>query len=160
MTDLPNTAMGVIRQLSVSKPGIEMFCKQLISSVKNGEVNPLELKAFLKTMEKIIEQVDKETKDEQLNEAMRYSERKFTAYGCEMEQCEVATKYDYVSCGDPVYNQRLRIAEEAKAQLDERSAFLKALREPLTIVDDESGEVATVCPPIKRSISGIKVSIK
>lgn len=160
MNQLPTSAMGVIRQLSVSKSGIDMFCRQLISSVKDGEVNALELKAFLKTMEVIIERVDKETKENQLTEAMRYSERKFHAYGCEIEQCEVATRYDYAASGDPVYNQRLKIMEEAKAQLDDRAAFLKSLREPITLVDDESGEVATVCPPVKRSTSGLRVSIK
>lgn len=160
VSELPSTAMGVIRQLSVSKSGIDTFCRQLIDQVQNGEVNPLELKALLKTMEKIIERVDGETKDNQLREAMKYSEKKFNAYGCEIEKTEVATKYDYVSSGDPVYNQRLRIAEEAKIQLDERAGFLKALKEPLTIVDDESGEVATVLPPVKRSTSGLKFTIR
>lgn len=160
MNELPTSAMGVIRQLSVSKSGVDMFCRQLISSVKGGEVNALELKAFLKTMEVIIERVDKETKENQVTEAMRYSERKFSAYGCEIEQCEVATRYDYTHCGDPVYNQRLRIMEEAKKQLEDRAAFLKALKDPLTIVDDESGEVATVLPPLKKSTSGLKVSLK
>lgn len=157
---LPTSAMGVIRQLSVSKSGVDMFCRQLISSVQNGEVNALELKAFLKTMELIIDRVDKETKENQVTEAMRYSEKKFSAYGCEIEQCEVSTRYDYSTCGDPIYNQRVKIAEEAKSQLDDRAAFLKALKEPLTIVDDESGEVATVRPPVKKSTSGLRITLK
>lgn len=160
MNQLPTSAMGVIRQLSVSKSGIDTFSKQLVSSVKNGEVNALELKAFLKTMEKIIEVVDKETREDQVNEAMRYSERKFNAYGCEIEQCEVGTKYDYSVCGDPIYRFRLLALEDAKTKLDERTAFLKALKEPLTLVDEDSGEVATVRPPLKRSTAGLKFSIK
>lgn len=160
MSDLPTSAMGVFRQLSVSKSGIDTFSNQLITSVHNGDVNALELKAFLKTLEIIIEKVNDGTKANQLSEAEKYSEKKFNAYGCEIEKAEVGTKYDYAVCGDPIYNHRIRIMEEAKSQLDERTMFLKALKEPMTIVDDESGEVATVRPPLKKSTEGLKFSIK
>lgn len=160
MNELPTTAMGVMRQLSVSKSGIETFSNQLINQVKNGEVNPLELKAAFKAMEKIIEKVDEATKGHQITEASRFSEARFSAFGAEVEKCEVGVKYDYSVCADPVYNQRVQILEEAKKQLDERAAFLKALKEPLILVDDESGEVATVRPPLKKSTEGLKFSFK
>jgi hypothetical protein len=160
MTDLPTSAMGVMRQLAVSKTGIATFSNQLINQVKNGEVNPLELKAAFKAMEKIIEQVDEATKGHQLSESSKYGEQRFSAFGAEIEKCEVGVKYDYSVCGDPIYNQRLSIAEEAKKQLDERGAFLKALKEPITLVDDESGEVVTLRPPLKKSTDGLKFSFK
>ncbi len=160
MSDLPTSAMGVMRQLSVSKSGIQIFSKQLIDSVQNGEVNALELKAFFKTMEAIIETVDKATKENQLREAAKYPEKTFGAFGCKIEKSEVGVSYDYSICGDPVYTQRLQILEEAKKQLNERADFLKALKEPLTLVDDESGEVATVRPPLKKGTDGLKFSIQ
>lgn len=160
MNELPTTAMGVMRQLAVSKTGIATFSKQLIDQVKNGEVNPLELKAAFKAMAKIIESVDEATKGHQITEASKYNEQRFTAFGAEIEKCEVGVSYDYSICGDPVYNQRAAILEEAKRQLDERAAFLKALKEPLTVVDDESGEVATVRPPLKKSTEGLKFTFK
>jgi hypothetical protein len=160
MNELPTSAMGVMRQLSVSKPGIQIFSKQLIDAVLNGEVNALELKAFFKAMESIIETVNEATKESQLRESERYPEKLFTAFGCKIEKAEVGVKYDYSICGDPVYKQRLQILEEAQKQLDERAAFLKALKEPLTLVDDESGEVATVRPPLKKGTQGLKFSIQ
>lgn len=161
-SDLPNTAYGVLKQFSVSKEGVQRFSVQVINAVKNGEVNALELKAYLKAMEQIIEIVDKATRNEQLTEAEKYGERSFEVFGVKIEKGEVGTKYDYTSCGDPVYNHRLQIFEEAKKQLDERAAFLKNLKEPLTLVDEDngSGEVARVMPPAKTGKDGLKFSIK
>lgn len=160
MSELPTSAFGVLRLFNTSRQGIEMFSGQLISAVENGEVNALELKAFLKTMEAIIEKVDKATREQQLKEAEKYSEKKFGAFGCEVEKAEVGTKYDYLTACDPVYEQRLVIFNSAAEQLKEREAFLKALHNPITIIDEDTGQVATVRPPVKRSTSGLKFSIK
>lgn len=160
MSDLPNSAYGVMRLLPDTKTGVEIFSKQLISAVQNGEVNPLQLKALFKIMEKVSEKVDESIKENLLREAGKYSEKKFNAYGFEVEKTEVATKYDYSTCGDPIYNQRLQIFKEAEKQLKERAEFLKSLREPLVLVDDESGEVARIVPPLKTSQDGLKFSMK
>lgn len=160
MNELPTSAYGVMRLLPDTKTGVEIFSKQLVNAVKEGEVNPLRLKAMFKIMEKVAEKVDAEIKDNLLSEAGKYSEKKFNAFGFEIEKVEVATKYAYTACGDPIYNERIQKLEEAKKQVDERAAFLKALREPLTLVDDASGEVATVRPPVKKSSEGLKFSMK
>lgn len=160
MNNLPTSAYGVMRLLPDTKQGVEMFSNQLITAVENGEVNPIQLKALFKIMEKVSERVDMKIKESLLREAGKYSERTFHAYGFEIEKTEVGTKYDYLACGDPIYEQRHAILEAAKSQLEERAAFLKALSGPLTIVDDESGEVATVRPPVKKSSEGLKFSMK
>lgn len=160
MSDLPNSAYGVMRLLPDTKTGVDIFSKQLITAVENGEVNPLQLKALFKVMEKVSEKVDEGIKDSLLREADKYNEKKFNMYGFDIEKAEVGTKYDYAACGDPIYNHRLQIFLEAEKQLKERAEFLKALHEPLTLVDDESGEVATVRPPLKKSTTGLKFSMK
>lgn len=160
MSELPGTAYGVMRLLPDTKQEVERFSNQLIQAVRNGEVNPLQLKSMFKVMELVSDIVSDATKVNQLNEADKYSEKKFNAYGFEIEKAEVGTKYDYAVCGDPIYNQRAQVLEEAKKLLDERATFLKALKEPLTLVDDESGEVATIYPPLKKSQSGLKFSLK
>lgn len=160
MNELPTSAFGVMRLLPDTKDSVAMFSRQLVNAVQNGEVNPLQLKAMFKIMEKVSEIVDQAIKENLLTEAARYSEKKFNAFGFEIEKCEVGTKYDYSTCGDPVYNQRAQILEEAKKQLDERAAFLKSITAPLTVVDDESGEVATIHPPLKKSSEGLKFSMK
>lgn len=160
MNDLPSSAYGVMRLLPNTKTGVEIFSRQLITAVQNGEVNPLQLKALFKTMEKVAEKVDEQIKENLLTEAGKYSEKKFNAFGFEIEKTEVGTKYDYSTCGDTVYEQRKAALDDAKALLDERIEFLKSLRENLTVVDDMTGEVVTVRPPLKKSTEGLKFSMK
>jgi hypothetical protein len=145
---------------STSRTGIDIFSDQLIHAVQSGEVNPLKIRIWIKTVEEILERVKKETNEHQLREAGKYSEDTFDYAGAKITKAELGTKYDYSVCGDPVHKHLSDIVESAKEQLSEREAFLKALREPLVMVDEGSGEVTRVIPPLKKSTTGLKVSIK
>lgn len=160
MSDLPSSALGVVKLFPESKEQVEVFSAQLIESVKHGLVNPLALKATLKMIEHVIKKVDEGTKDNQMNEAGKYSEKTFRAFGFEIQRTEVGTEYDYLSCGDTVYERRHSDVETAKSLLGERAAFLRSLREPLTTVDEFTGEVVTIRPPLKKSTTGLKFTLK
>ncbi len=158
--DLPATALGVFKLFEISRTGIDVFSDQLIQSVQEGEVNPLELKAMIKSLEMILERTDKSTKDNQMRAADLFPGNEFEAYGVKFTKGDVYTKYDYSACADPVWEKRFVIAQQAADQLKEREAFLKTLKAPLTVVDDESGEVATINPPKVSRTPGLKLSIK
>lgn len=159
-SDLPNTAFGVMRLLPDTKTEVDTFSKQLINAVTNGEINPLELKAMFKFMEAVFEKVNEATKENQLREAAKYSEKKFNAYGYDIEKSEVGVKYDYSKCGDTIYEERQAAFDAAKNLLDERAAFLRAMKEPTTMVDNMTGEVVTVNPPTRKGSEGLKFSMK
>lgn len=160
MSDLPTTAMGVLKLFSTTKQGIEMFAGQLIHGVKNGNINPLELKAYLKAIQAIAEQVDGATKEEQLTEAETYGSKAFHAFGYEIKIGEVGTKYNYDGCGDTEYERRKSEMLAAKTLVDERIQFLKGLKEPLVLVDEMTGEVVKVYPPAKTSTTGLIFTAK
>jgi len=42
----------------------------------------------------------------------------------------------------------------------ERETFLRALKEPMEVLDNMTGEVIILRPPVKKSTEGVKVSIK
>jgi hypothetical protein len=158
--NLPTSAYGVIRLLPDSKQEVETFARQLIRSVESGEVSALQIAATLKMIDKVSEKFNEATKESQLREANLYPEKKISMFGFEIEKAEVGTRYDYSTCGDPIYNQRLQIFQEAQKQLKEREEFLKGVKESLTLVDEESGETARVRPPLKKSNEGLKFSLK
>lgn len=160
MSNLPTSAMGVMKLLPDSKQGVEIFSRQLVTAVQNGEVNPLELKALFKSIEAVMKKVDEQIKDNINREADKYPGTSFNAYGFEIQKAYNGVEYDYLSCGDPIYEQLHASLATAKAQLDERAKFLKALTAPLTVVDDESGEVATIQPPQKKGTPGLKFFLK
>lgn len=139
---------------------VNRFANQVIQAVKNGEENPLKLLIQIRGMEKAFKIIAEKIKDNYLKESENYPGTKFQFMGNEISKGDTYTEYDYTVCADPIWEQRKTILDMAKSQLDERQEFLKALREPITIIDESSGEVVNVRPPLKKSTPGLKVSIK
>lgn len=160
MEQLPTTATGVIELFSTSKQGVERFSRQIIDAVKGGEIDPLKVRVWLKTVETIAEIVNKATKGNQLTAADKYSERVFEVYGASVEKSEVGTKYDFTVCGDPDWEQFQIVEETAKKSRIERERFLRALPGPTSILYETSGEVLTIRPPLKKTEQGLKITIK
>lgn len=156
----PSNAMGVVRLFPSTQTQIDVFSDNIIQSVQNGEASPLETLVLLKALEKASERIMKEIRENVITAAEKYPERTFEFAGASIEKGEVGVKYDYATCGDPVYEQRQSIMDAAKTLVDERTAFLRTLKEPITIVDEGSGEIVTIRPPQKTSTTSVKVTIR
>ena len=157
MSDLPDTAMGVMRLMPSKASEVAQFSAQIIKAVQGGEANPLEVLVMLRSLEAVSEMVREEIEDNILNEAEKHSEKKFNAFGAIIERADVGVKYNYATSKDTIY-ERLQVdADTAKRKLDERTAFLRQLKDPMTVVDEMTGEIVTITPPLKKSKSGVKV---
>lgn len=157
---LPDTPMSVLELFSTSKEGIDTFARRIVDEVKEGRVDALRVKLLCKTLEKIIDKIDSATKDDQLKEAGKYGDKPFEFYGAELHLTSVKTDYDYTVCNDPVYYRLTEIQKKATEQIKERQEFLKAIKTPQNFVDDETGEVYEIKPPLKKQVDGVKVTIK
>jgi hypothetical protein len=154
------TGIAALDLFATSRTGIDVASDQIIEAVRSGEVNPLKVRVWIKTMEEILERVKKETADSQLREAEKYAEKSFQFAGATLTKSEHGTKYNYAVCGDTTWE---RLDVDAKTAISKRSMreeFLKSLKEPLTIVDEMTGEVVKINPPVKTSTTGLNVSIK
>ena len=157
MSDLPETAMGALRLMPNKTTEIAIFVKQIISAVKSGDANPLEVLVMLRSLELVSELVREEIEDNILTEAEKHSEKKFNAFGAIIEKSEVAVKYDYASSGLSDWEQWDVVVRNATENRKEKEAFLRALKEPYTRLNEETGELETIRPPLKKSKSGVKV---
>lgn len=153
-------AIAALDLFTTSQVGIDVASDQLIEAVQSGEVNPLKLRVWVKTMEAIIDRVNRATSENQLTEAGKYPGSRFEFAGAIVDKAELGTKYDYRACGDSVWERLSTDMETAKSRLSERETFLKALKEPLTVIDELTAEVVKISPPIKTSVSGLKVTIR
>ena len=153
---------NAISQLTIfntSKTGIEKYVNQCIHEVEAGILEPLHMAVYLKTMEKIVEGIQKGIKEAALTEAQKY-EKSFDFHGARIEQTELGTKYDYSTCQDIAWNkldEEIKLLSEKKKQ---REAFLKTVKDGMTLVEEETGETWKVFPPLKTSTTGIKITIK
>jgi hypothetical protein len=87
-----------------------------------------------------------------------------TKHNVKFELYEAATKFDYESCGDPIWLKMNKEMEILKAKMKERETFLKGIKQHVTmnIIDPDSGEFyenVDLYPPAKSSTSTFKQSM-
>jgi hypothetical protein len=151
------TAISYLTVLPSTADEIKRFSSQIINQVKSGEENPLKLLVLLRALESTAETIREGIGQEIMNEVGKYSEKSFEAFGARVEKSEVGVVYDYSATGDRDWFLINSNVEQWTGARKNREAFLRALREPMTLFDDSTGEVYEVRPPLKKSKSGVKV---
>lgn len=154
------TAQSVISLCPSTKEQIDLFANQLIDDVEQGVTNPLALHIRLKLIEKSFEKVYAAIKDRVVAEAEKHNQKSFDHMGCKIEVKEMGVKYDYSVCNDLEWNQVNELKKGYEISLKNRQEFLKALKKKETIVNEETGEIMEIFPPIKTSTTSIAVTPK
>ena len=157
MNQMPDTATSVLSLMPSTASQVAKFSKQLIESVREGRTNPLELIVQLHALTKVYEEVKDEIMDNVMTEAEKFPEKKIERYGAIIEKAEVATKYNYASSGDTEWELLDSDIRGLEMRRKDRETFLKALKEPITTLNKETGEVEEIRPPMKTSKTGIKI---
>lgn len=157
MMELPSTAMGTLRLLPNKASEVARFSKGIIEAVKCGDVNPLEVLVMLRSLEAVSELVREEIGDNILTAAEKYPEKKFEAFGAILERSEVYTRYEYDTSKDVEWEQLDSEFKSIERKRKDREDFLRALKNPMTVVSPETGEVYEIRPPFKKSKTGVKV---
>lgn len=160
MSDLPSTPVGVLKLGPSTTAEIQVFSKGVIDAVKNGEVNAIDVLVTLKKFEKASGAILKAIQEDFVKEGDKYPEKSFSFNGAQVEKKEVGVKYDFSKCGDLAWERYSADEDTAARRRIERETFLKALKEPLTTVDEDSGEVITLRPPTKTGTTSLAVTIK
>lgn len=153
------TAISIIKLMPFSKQQVQIFASQLIETIENGEIDPLELAIYFKAFEKVQEQVKETLSKQALIEAEKHG-KSFEFRGAKIDIKEVGTSYDFSKCGDYKWERLNTDLQTIKNQQKERETMIKTLKEPLIEVNQETGETFTIYPPIKKSTTGITISLK
>jgi len=154
------TPMAVISLAPSTKEQAADFTQKLISKVESGEENPLSLAVKMNAFIKSLESVKKAIDDSILREAEKYGAKSFDAFGAEITISELGTKYDYSICGDSEWQMLNQQLDSLKESIKQREKVLKSLTKPMTVVNELSGEIETINPPIKTSTTGIKIVLR
>lgn len=155
-----DTAISTVRLLPFSKQQVEVFANQIKDSLDNGEIEPLELAVYFKSIEKTIESVKETLNELALNDADKYGKGKFQFKGAEIQVKELGTKYDFTQTGDVEWERLTSEKQGIETRLKEREMMLKSLTGSLTVINEDTGEMKTIYPPIKKSTTGISISLK
>lgn len=123
---------------------------ELLNSVRDGVSNPLQVYIQLKGLEKELEVAIKEISDLAISEAEKWKEKRFTAYGAEVEKKNGPSRYVY----DHI-PQWQALREKIKA-IEEISKVGKDFETGANVVD-ENGEII---PPATKIQGKAIISIK
>jgi hypothetical protein len=156
----------------LSKKGVAKAASNIYASIMDHGMSAVDFAVMLK----FVEETGKELKElsdengkntfvdlvrEEIEKNSNDGKSYTTKYGVKFELYEAATKFDYESCGDPIWNKLNKDLEILKVRMKERESFLKSLSESVTmnIIDPETSEFhenVTLYPPVKSSTSTYK----
>jgi len=156
MNNLPSIFTGQ----APTKTEIETQCKVIIDSiVESGEVNPIKVATSMKALELAMKTIKSGIEDMILSEAEKYESKTFEFDGHSINVREGGVMYDYSLCCDPVYGRLESEMKFLKDKIKDREAFLKTVKGSMTVVDEGSGEVFQVIPPVKSSKTTVAITL-
>jgi len=156
----------------ISKKGIAKAAMNIYISIMEGNMSATDVAVMLKFVEETGKQLKELTDDDGKNSFVDLVREEIeknsddgktynSKHGVKFELFEAATKLDYESCGDPIWNRLNKELETVKVKIKERESFLKTIRDSVTlnIADPDTAEFhenVTIYPPSKTSTSTYK----
>lgn len=151
----------IIDKSLIGKVGVKNLATQILNSLENGEINPIELKGAFKAIEDASKEVKAKLDEYAIKEAEKYGEKNFNVGNINVQYTEsLGPSYDYSNCGHLEYLDVLEKLEPLLKRKKEIEEELKAMKKSREEVNIETGEVYTVYPPIKKSTTGVKITLK
>ena len=161
MSDHPIEIDDAVMYAVPSKAKMDEIVTRLVTGVQDGSIDPLQLLVKLKFAQSIIEDTISSIQPNCVDEASKYHKGEdIKLLGAELKVKEAGTKYDFSGCNDPIYQKYESVISENKEAQKDRTNFLKSIKTKTTLVDDETGEVYEIMPPIKKSTTIVQVTIK
>ena len=152
---------SIVALFQTNKEQRQSFASQVIQSVTEGNVNPLNVHLQLKAMEDIIEIIKSDPKyKETVLTTAETNGKSFEYQNAKIDIREVGTKYDFSKCNDSLYSELEAQQATLKDKIKQRADFLKKAPIEGTNIVDMFGEVVTVYPPAKSSTTSIIVTFK
>lgn len=143
--------LNPVEFINQSKKELSVLATQFAENVaESGMQDPLEIYIMAGKMAHAFGQIQDNLHDQALTEAAKHG-KSHKQHNTKVEIKDVGVRYDFGNCGC----SKLEKLEEEMAVLKEkifkRQAFLKTLGdEGLTVVNEDTGEVDNLRPPIKK----------
>jgi len=143
-----------------SKSQVKTTAQSLLNEVQEGSIDTLSTLAHLEFMAQVIELAKEELRQKAVAELDLYgAEAKIgvVRHGVTFQQREVGVRYNFDNT--PSWNQ-IKAKEDAIAsERKELEEQLKVLKGKQTILDESTGELIEMNPPIKTSKTSVAITL-
>lgn len=139
-------------------PLIESLDKWIEEVQNEGNVSALTAYLFSHVLITKLSELKDLAKEAAITQAERYGKRS-NLLDLSIEIKEAGTKYDYTNCGNQTWIKLSEQIQMLQSQQKSVEKTLKTITSPMTVVDDNTGEITTLYPPVKTSSSTITVKL-
>jgi hypothetical protein len=156
----------------LTKKGVAKAASNIYTAIMDGNMSAVDIAVMLKFVEETGKSLKELSDDngkntfvdlvrEEIEKNSDDGKTFHTKHSVKFELYEAATKFDYESCGDPVWNRFSKEIELLKMKMKERESFLKGLKDSVSmnIMDPDTAEFhenVELFPPAKSSTSTYK----
>ena len=131
----------------------------LIDVIVN-EAEGYELEAYItvKKLEYVVKSLIEVLQPMAITEAEK--QKGNTLYGAEVNVKDTGVRYNFSECGYTPYDSLLSGKKQIESELKLMETMLKSINKKTTIVDEESGDVMEIKPPIRTAGTSIVLTLK
>lgn len=140
--------------MAANKAALIGRAEQIIDHVREGRLDALQTLIFAKKGLEMFSALEKNVRPYAEGKAI---EKGYTAYECEIVEKNSPSKYDFTVCGDSQWDNLQAQLTKIQAEIKEREAFLKVLKEPVFI--ESTGEQVNP-PAVTHGKLGLALSLK
>ena len=151
--------MSEIKFLELTKKEcIEGGKQTALNEIQEAKSNLLDAYMYALAHIEFLQSFARTLHEHAMTEYEDYGEKDLEKFGRKITKFEAGVKYDYSNSNYPGYDQLVLSIERESAHRKNMETTMKTLKKKTTIVDDETGEVFEVNPPIKTSTTKLKIS--
>jgi P2-related tail formation protein len=131
----------------------------LIDVIVN-EAEGYELEAYItaKKLEYVVKSLIEILQPMAISEAEK--QKGNTLYGAEVNVKDTGVRYNFSECGYLPYNNLISDKKQIETELKGMETLLKSINKKTTIVDEQSGEILEVKPPVRTAGTSIVLTLK
>ncbi len=142
----------------LTKDVIDELSARIVSGVEAGLEDPLKVLVKIEFLKKVAEDARKKIQDHALEAVGRYEANSANIFGVLVTQKEAAPRYDYTQT--KAWNELKAAEDEISTERKDLEKVLKAMKEKRTEIDEETGEIIELFPPVKSSTTTVAVQFK
>jgi hypothetical protein len=141
-----------------NKSEIERVATEMVQGIVDGNLQTEKALLTIRAVRMAMESAEDKIKDQVIDELHRRGKNGFDMYGAKVNLKELGVKYDYTNCIDSEWQNLDAEIKRLTELKKERENFLKSLTKTMTIVDEITGEVMQVHPPIRQSTTSYTIT--
>lgn len=145
------------QQIELTKTNVQTFANQIVFEYKTGNKNPFDYLGELEFISQAIDKAKSEIRELLIDELHLYENKTKTKNGIQFKLKEAGTKYDFTSTEK--WKSMNDEIEQMKSHIKDLESHLKSIKTKQTMVDESTGELIELFPPIKSSKTTIEITI-